>query len=75
MREHPQRKHEVHSHPPRQHPQPPLHRPGLLQHVIDKLKRQVPGELTHMPGAEDTFSDTHRMTGGGRGRLSTQQDL
>ena len=40
-REHAQREHEIHTDPGRQHPQPPLHRPGLLQDIIDQLERQV----------------------------------
>ena len=40
-RVHPQRQHEVHPDPGRQVPQPPLHRPGLRQDVIDQLERQV----------------------------------
>ena len=38
---HPQRQHEVDPDPGRQVPQPPLHRLGLLQDVIDQLERQV----------------------------------
>jgi len=40
-RVHPQRQHEVHPDPGRQVPQPPLHRLGLRQDVIDQLERQV----------------------------------
>ena len=43
LREHPQREHEVHPGPRGQVTQPPLHRPGLLQDVIDQLERQVLG--------------------------------
>ena len=39
-RVHPQRQQEVHPDPGRQIAQPPLHRPGLLQDVIDQLERQ-----------------------------------
>ena len=35
-REHPQGKHEADTHPRRQDPQPPPHRPGLLQDIIDQ---------------------------------------
>ena len=41
LREHRQRQHEIHPGPRRQDPQPALHRPGLLQHIIDQLERQV----------------------------------
>jgi len=40
-REHPQRQDKVHPGPGRQSPQPALHRPGLLQDVIDQPGRQV----------------------------------
>jgi hypothetical protein len=40
-RVHPQRQHEVHPDPGRQVTQPPLHRPGPRQDVIDQLERQV----------------------------------
>ena len=43
MREHAQRQDEIHSGPGRQIPQPPLHRLGLRQDVIDQLERQVLG--------------------------------
>jgi hypothetical protein len=38
---HPQRQQEVHPDPGRQIAQPPLHRLGLRQDVIDQLERQV----------------------------------
>jgi hypothetical protein len=41
VREHAQGEHEIHAGPRRQHPQPPMHRPGLLQDVIDQLERKV----------------------------------
>lgn len=50
-REQPQREQEVHASPRRQLTQPTLHRPGLLQGVIDHLERQVLGHLTTPRGA------------------------
>ena len=61
--------------PRRQEPQPALHRPGLLQDIIDQLDRQVPGQLPQMPGAEDAPGDTDGMGNAGRDRLSSQRDL
>ena len=43
MWEQSQRQHEIHPGPGRQQPQPPLHRLGLLQDVIDQFERQVLG--------------------------------
>ena len=44
--------HEIHAHPRRQRPQPPLGRAGLLQHRIDQLERHLPGQLTQVTGSE-----------------------
>jgi hypothetical protein len=55
--------------------QPPLHGPGLLQHVVDQLERQVLGELAQMTGREDALGNGDRPGKGGRGRLDAQRDL
>ena len=47
-----QRQHEVHPDPRRQRPQPPLGGPGLGQHRIDQLDRDLPGQLPEMAGGE-----------------------
>ena len=69
-REHPQREHEVHPGPRRQHPQPPLHRPGLLQDVIDQLERQVLGQLAQMTRGEHPRGDGDGT--GDRGQWQTE---
>ena len=43
MREHAEGQYEVDAGPRRLIPQPPLHGPGLSQHIVDQLERQVPG--------------------------------
>jgi hypothetical protein len=63
------------SRPRGQHPQPPLDRLGLRQHIIDQLKRQVLGQLPQMTGGEDAPSDGNGMGDRGRGRLNSQRDL
>ena len=74
-REQPQRQHEVHPDPRRQIAQPPLHRPGLLQDVIDQLERQVLRQLAQMTRGEHPRGDGDGAGDRGRGRLRTQRDL
>jgi hypothetical protein len=58
-----------------QDPEPALHRPGLLQHVIDQLERQVLRQLAQMTRAGNALGDTHGMSDSGRSTLSSQRDL
>jgi len=50
-------------------------RPGLCQHIIDHLERQVLRQLAQMAGSKNADGDSDLMTDGRGGRLSTQRDL
>jgi hypothetical protein len=54
--------------------QPTLHRPGLLQDVIDHLERQVLGQLAQMARGVHPGSHSDGTVDRESGRLSRQRD-
>lgn len=72
--EHSQRNNEIHSDARRQRPESALHRPGLRQHIINQLERQVLGQLTEVAWGIHAVSNANHMGEHGSGRLSRQRN-